>query len=68
MSRVNALAKTGETHYNEQLGLLDKHCAIKGLVTIKIVPTADMSDAQHQQFEKGKMPRPKQVQLITLLE
>ena len=60
------MSKENETHYNEQLGLLDKHCAIKGLVTSKIVPTTDMSDAQHNQFEKGKMPRPKQVKLITM--
>ena len=32
MSRVNALAKTGATQYNTQVGLPDKGRAIKGLV------------------------------------
>ncbi len=32
MSRGNALAQTGATHYHAQLGLPDKGRAIKGLV------------------------------------
>ena len=36
--------------------------------TLEIVPTAAMSDAQHQQYEQGECLDPKQPQLSTIAQ